>query len=99
MAAARKQHGRHARPAGRESSGRDGVIVAEAIAIALAWRTREVLESKPHGASNADVHIRRIDEFRDMFTLAQRINAYHFALSYLEMCDRLARSRQEEPAE
>lgn len=82
-----------------KSSGRDGVIVTEAIAIALAWRTREVTESKPHDASNADVHIRRIDEFMGMFALAQHIDAHHFALSYLAMCDRLARSRQEQPAE
>ena len=82
-----------------QSSGRDGLIVTEAAAIALVHRTLAIVESKPYDASNAEVHIRRIDEFKALFALAARIDAYPFALRYVEMCDRIARSQQEEPAE
>ena len=79
-----------------QSTGRDSVILTEAAAIALAWRTLNIIEGKPHDAANADEHTKRVEEFRALFAIAKRIDAFPFALRYVEMCDRLARSRSEE---
>jgi hypothetical protein len=78
-----------------QSTGRDSAILTEAAAIALAWRTFEIVEATPTNAANADVHIRRVEEFRVLFAIAGRIDAFHFATRYVEMCDRLARSRRQ----
>jgi hypothetical protein len=83
----------------RESTSRDGAILTEAAATALAWRTLEIVEAPPLEAANAEVHIRRVEEFKALFALVKRIDASHFALRYVEMCDRLARlKKSQKPA-
>jgi hypothetical protein len=82
-----------------ESTSRDGAILTEAAATALAWRTLEIVEAPPLEAANAEVHIRRVEEFKALFALVKRIDASHFALRYVEMCDRLARlKKSQKPA-
>ena len=55
-----------------QSSGRDGLIIAEALAITLCWRTIELVEAPPTGAAQGEVHARRIKELMDLFELLQR---------------------------
>ena len=58
-----------------ESTSRDGAILTEAAATALAWRTLEIVEAPPLEAANAEVHIRRVEEFKALFALVKRIDA------------------------
>lgn len=80
-----------------KSSGRDGIILAQAVAIALCHRTLAIIETPPSTAANSEVHSRRFEEFRDLFAIAKRIDPFLFAVDYVGMCDRLARSRKEAP--
>ena len=75
------------------SSGRDGLIVAEAIAIALAWRTLMIADNPP-SRENSEVYSRRMEEFRALFEALRSVDVWRVATSYNEICDRLARSRQ-----
>jgi hypothetical protein len=74
-----------------KSSGRDGPIIAEAVAVALAHRTVEIVE----GSNSIEAYISRIHEFVALFALAQRVDAGLLAISYVEMCERIALSREE----
>jgi len=78
-----------------ESTGRDSFIMAEAIAIAIAWRTVSIVESPPVTVENADVNVSRLHEFRDLFAAAWCVDSWSVAISYAGMCDRLARARAE----
>jgi hypothetical protein len=70
-----------------ETTGRDGPILVEAVAVALAHRTIEIVS----GSKSPAAFSNRIDEFTALFRLVRRADARLFAVRYVEMCDRLAR--------
>jgi hypothetical protein len=79
-----------------KSSGRDGLIISEAIAIALAYRTFEIVEAGPR---DGDVFGKRLDEFTALFAAARAVpDPRLLALGYVGMLDRLARSRADNGA-
>ena len=89
--------------AGKSSDrvGRDNLLIIEAIATAIVWRTLEIVNAPPHKPMPADtpstevramydVFERRINEFRTLFELSQQFEPSVFAMRYVESCERLA---------
>jgi hypothetical protein len=79
-----------------KSTTRDEVILAEAAAVALIHRTIDIVESEPFGPNNAEVYSTRLHEFHALLAVLQRADPWTLAIFYAEMCDKLARSRQEQ---
>jgi hypothetical protein len=87
---------------GGQSSGRDRVIINEAIAMALAYQTRRMIDNaqQPLWADDASdrelrskVYNAQMSEFTDLFILINQIDAGTFAIYYQQACIRLGLAR------
>jgi hypothetical protein len=81
-----------------QSSGRDGWIVTEAVATALAYLTHRSITIPPMSDGNdRELSVQRMNtrvhEFAALFELVRQVEAYTFSASYLQSCDRLAVKR------
>ena len=74
-----------------KSSGRDSQIIVEAIAVALAHRTVEIVNVP----LNDTTFRTRLDEFTALFDLLQRADTPLLALRYVAICDLLGRGRDD----
>jgi hypothetical protein len=74
-----------------QDTGRDGLILTEAIAVALAMRTLHIL-AHPAGQDGLS---NRLDEFRSLFTVVQQCDPWTFAVQFVGACDRFARAEAE----
>jgi hypothetical protein len=79
--------------AGR-SSGRDGYIITEALATALAYRTSIIVDEPVEPPVCAEAFTHRLHEFCDLFTVVARIDPWTFAVCFSQACDRMAASRR-----
>lgn len=72
-----------------QSSGRDGVIVVEAIATALAWRTQQMIANPPRFDDTelgVQVHNNRLSELTALFELVRQADARTFAIYFVQAC-------------
>lgn len=79
-----------------ESTGRDGPIQMEAIATALAFRTRTAHDAGAfiNGEGGFIGLQNRMNEFRDLFALIQLCDPWTLAVKYAEVCGRLGEWRR-----
>ncbi len=73
-----------------DNTGRDGLIITQAVATALAYRTQHAM-AHALAANEAGIN-NRLQELRSRFQLVQCCDAWLFAISYNEACDRIARA-------
>ena len=79
-----------------ETTGRDGSILIQSIATAIAYRTQQIIAGNPTTPDNHAVYANRMHEFTALFEIVQRIDAWTFAVQYMTICDTFARCRIEE---
>jgi hypothetical protein len=76
------------------SSGRDDYIVQEAVALALAWRTRDAI-ARPLNPEDPDAFAARYNdrraEFGSLFAALSMFEPNSVAVLYVEACNRIAR--------
>jgi hypothetical protein len=90
-----------------EDSGRDGQIIVQAVATALAWRSQQAITdvigaglsaTAPEDRQRVYTAFARLDnrmqEFSALFKLVQLCDARTFAVYYNETCDRMARAHR-----
>jgi hypothetical protein len=86
--------------AGR-STGRDGLIIMQALAMALAYRTSTAC-NEPMKFADGDDFIseapalnRRLHEFSDLFAAVAKADPWSFAVYFSQACDQIAAARQD----
>ena len=72
-----------------QSSGRDGIIITEALATALAFLTLRAITDPANPHLRIDVFNARLHEFEALFKLVGRVDAWTFAVRYVYACERL----------
>jgi hypothetical protein len=72
---------------GTGDTGRDGLLICQAIATALAWRTRQWPKFNPQ---YPELINERWGELTSLFEVVRQIDARTFALTYSEACNRFA---------
>jgi len=87
---------------GGQSSGRDGMIITEAVAMALAYRTQRMIANPVYIKSDdkdeqerwIKIINNRVQEVAELFGLVGRIDTYTLAHYYQEACIRLGSAVQ-----
>jgi hypothetical protein len=72
-----------------EDTGRNGLIMTEAIANALVFRTQQVIDQP------AAINSVNIQKLFVLFQLVQHCDAWNFAVKYIEVLDRFGRAKTE----
>jgi hypothetical protein len=72
-------------------TGRDQLIMVQAVATALAYRSLEIATTKQQESDGRDVVVeRRMDDFSALFSLVKRCDLSTLALYYTEACTKFA---------
>lgn len=81
-----------------QSSGRDGLIITEAIATALISRTQQIINNPPLNPEDRELFTQvmneRLTEFNALFGLVKQCDAGVFATTYVQTLMRFSFSRR-----
>ncbi len=72
-----------------EDTGRNGLIITEAIANALAFRAQRIIDQP------AAINGVTIQKMFELFQLVQHCDAWNFTVKYIEVLDRFGRAKKE----
>jgi anthranilate phosphoribosyltransferase len=75
-----------------EETGRGPLIIAQAIATALAFRTQQALTVVADGIG----HVNRMNEFSALFGLVQRCDVTTLTMYFVGACDQIAMAEKDQ---